>query len=195
MKKKIVSVFGDHHNAVLPIGFMLRDLAAHGVTVLIAAAGGKPTAIVMIVRFPHRVVTPARFAHLRGKRHCTIPVTSATTAGAASVTSGSSLYPTGNEPISIAGRMINACRSRQLQAFIHAGPSIPSGLPATGIHSPDCTIILPYSGYMRGYISGNVQCIDVIFVLSLFSLLLFPDSRKRNCPVSYQAIPGRSGRV
>ena len=54
MKKKIMSVYGEHHDAVFTIGFTLRDLTGHGVTVLIAASDGEPAAVVMVVGLPQR---------------------------------------------------------------------------------------------------------------------------------------------
>jgi hypothetical protein len=51
MKKKEMSVYGEHHDAVFPIGFTLRIVTGHGVTVFIAAADGEPSAVVMIIGF------------------------------------------------------------------------------------------------------------------------------------------------
>ena len=51
MKKKEMSVYCEHHDTILTIGFTLRNLARHGVTVLITGSHGEPSAVVMIIGF------------------------------------------------------------------------------------------------------------------------------------------------
>ena len=66
--KKSVSVYCKQHNPVFAFGFTLRVLLCQGVTVLVAAAHGEPSALVMVVGFPYQAVAQVSVLDFRDQR-------------------------------------------------------------------------------------------------------------------------------